>query len=285
VTLLGCFVTPHPPIIVPEVGGGSLSQVKATVAAMTDLGKKAGLLAPHTIVMMSPHGHLTSGHMGISMGRGYRGSLASFRAPQVRIEAEGDQVLAESIARRAASHGVPTTLTASLDEVVDVDHGAMVPLSYLFGGLAAPSELVLLSFSYLDLTEHVRFGVAIGEALLESPSPVLYVASGDLSHRLTPQAPAGYDPRGAMFDRAVVASFSSGDWEGLLSIDPGIVGAAGECGYRSLAVLAGLVSAANAAGLQTRNRLLSYEGPFGVGYLVGEVEVMAPSDPGVENHD
>jgi hypothetical protein len=29
--LVGCFVTPHPPIIVPEVGGESLAQVEATV--------------------------------------------------------------------------------------------------------------------------------------------------------------------------------------------------------------------------------------------------------------
>ena len=49
--------------------------------------------------------------------------------------------------------------------------------------------------------------------------------------------------------------------------------AAGECGYRSLAVLSGVIAAAEAGGARTQNRLLSYEGPFGVGYLVGEVEI------------
>jgi hypothetical protein len=53
------------------------------------------------------------------------------------------------------------------------------------------------------------------------------------------------------------------------------VAAAGECGYRSLAVLSGLVGTYEAAVGKTHNRLLSYEGPWGVGYLVGEVELTA----------
>ena len=109
---------------------------------------------------------------------------------------------------------------------------------------------------------------------MAAPQRVLYVASGDLSHRLIPGAPAGYDPRGAEFDQAVVDTFGAGDWEALLSIDPGLVAAAGECGYRSLAVLSGVVAAREAAGGTTHNRVLSYEGPFGVGYLVGEVEIL-----------
>ena len=101
---------------------------------------------------------------------------------------------------------------------------------------------------------------------------MLYVASCDLSHRLIPGAPAGYDPRGAEFDRRVAETFAAGDWRGLLAIDPELAEAAGECGYRSLAVLSGVVSAVHAAGVRTQNHVYSYEGPFGVGYLVGEVQ-------------
>jgi AmmeMemoRadiSam system protein B len=134
-------------------------------------------------------------------------------------------------------------------------------------------RLVLLSFSLLSLQEHVKFGAAVGEAMLEAEQRVLYVASSDLSHRLIPGAPAGYDPRGAEFDKRVVETFAEGDWRGLLSIDPELVDAAGECGYRSLAVLSGVVSAVHATGVHTQNHVLSYEGPFGVGYLVGEVQL------------
>ncbi len=120
-------------------------------------------------------------------------------------------------------HGIPVVQTASPGEMFDLDHGAMVPLVYLTGDLKNPCRLVLLSFSYLSLEEHVRFGGAIGEALMAAEQRVVYVASSDLSHRLIPGAPAGYDPRAAKFDQAIADTFAAGDWEGLLSIDPGLV--------------------------------------------------------------
>ena len=279
-TLIGCFVTPHPPIIVPEVGGASLAEADATVRAMRTVRKRAALLNPDAIVLLSPHSALARGRMGVSLASAYRGSLAYFRAPQVRVEMAGDRALAEAIMSEASARGIPVTPTGSPDEVVDLDHGAMVPLSYLVGDMARPSRLVLLAFSYLGLDEHVRFGEAVGRALIDSSARVLYVASSDLSHRLLPEAPAGYDPRGAEFDHKVADTFAAGDWKALLSIDPRLVMAAGECGYRSLAVLSGVVSALEAAGGHAENHLLSYEGPFGVGYLVGEVEVLGSAPIG-----
>lgn len=272
-TLVGCFVSPHPPIMVPEVGGAELTTIDATVRSMRLLREKAATLAPDTIVLLSPHAPLALRHMGVSFASSYKGSLAYFRAPQVTISAAGDEEVGEAILERAAKKDVPTTITASLGDQVELDHGSVVPLVYIMGALSRTCRLVVLSFSQLSCRQHVLFGEAVGEAIVSSPRRVLYVASSDLSHRLIPGAPAGYDPRGAEFDRQVVDTFGAGDWQGLLSIPSGLTAAAGECGYRSMAVLAGVVAAAQAAGLATRNRVLSYEGPFGVGYLVGEVEV------------
>ncbi|MCX8032110.1 MAG: AmmeMemoRadiSam system protein A [Thermoleophilia bacterium] len=282
-TLAGCFFTPHPPIMVPEVGGSDVRHVEATVQAMTAAAKKMATLAPDTIVLLSPHAPIAYRHMGVSLAFTYRGSLAFFRAPQVFIQAEGNVELATNILEEAARRDVPTSPMAARGDLMELDHGAMVPLVYLTKFLSKPWRLVLLSFSLLSVEEHVRFGEAIGEVLVNCSVPVVYVASGDLSHRLIPGAPAGFDPRGERFDRLVADLFAKGDWEGLLSIDPALIEAAGECGYRSMAVLAGVVAAARAKGHVATNRLLSYEGPFGVGYLVGEVEIVpgAP-DPLVE---
>jgi aromatic ring-opening dioxygenase LigB subunit len=242
---------------------------------------KAAALAPDTIVLLSPHAPMALHQMGVSLASSYRGSLAFFSAPNVRVEVTGDQAMGEAIMESAAKRGVPALITASHGEIVDLDHGAMVPLVYLLGGLAEPCQLVLLAFSQLSAEEHRRFGDAVGWALLEASKRVVYVASGDLSHRLVPGAPVGFDPRGVQFDGAVVDNFGAGDWDALLSIPAGLAAAAGECGFRSLAVLAGVVAAAEASGLKTRNHVFSYEGPFGVGYLVGEVEVMdAPQAQG-----
>jgi aromatic ring-opening dioxygenase LigB subunit len=272
--LVGCFVTPHPPIIIPEVGGAELAHVDATVKAMLAVGEEAKRLDPDTIVLLSPHGPLARSQMGVSLCSSYRGSLTFFRAPHVSLEAASNQELARAIMDEAAAHGIPMVVTASHGEVVDLDHGAMVPLYYLMGGLGRPVKLVLLSFSYLSLEEHVRFGEAVGRVLLADPARIVYVASADLSHRLLPGAPAGYDPRAAQFDNAVADTFGRGDWEALMSIDAGLVHAAGECGYRSLAVLSGIVGSLESSGGRATTHLLSYEGPFGVGYLVGKVDVV-----------
>jgi AmmeMemoRadiSam system protein B len=276
-TLVGCFVTPHPAIIIPEVGGRSLAEAESTVQAMTAVRDRAAELSPVTIVLLSPHSPLARGRMGVSLAGWYKGSLAQFGAPQVKLEAPADQELAQAIVDRAAARGIPLVSTATSQEVFDLDHGAMVPLVYVTGRLPNPFRLVLLSFSYLDLDEHVLFGRAIGEVMMEAEQRVVYVASGDLSHRLIPGAPAGYEPQAAGFDQAIADSFAVGDWEALLSIDSNLVAAAGECGYRSLAVLSGVVEAFEAAGGSAANRLLSYEGPWGVGYLVGEVQLTQPA--------
>jgi aromatic ring-opening dioxygenase LigB subunit len=243
---------------------------------MSQIQRRAALLDPDTIVLMSPHSPLARSQMGVSLASAYRGSLAYFRAPQVRIDLDSDEALAAAVMQAAQKHGIPVVATAAPGEVLDLDHGAMVPLVYLTGGLERPVRLVLLSFSYLSLDEHVRYGRVMGQVLVGADQRILYVASSDLSHRLIPGAPAGYDPRGATFDRQVAEAFAAGDWEALLAIDPGLVSAAGECGYRSLAVLSGVVAAAEEAGWRTHNHLFSYEGPWGVGYLVGEVELTEP---------
>jgi AmmeMemoRadiSam system protein B len=272
-SLIGCFATPHPPIIIPEVGGAELRNVEPTVRSMQAVRAKTAVLRPDTIVLLSPHAPMTTRKMGVSLASAYEGDLAYFNAPGVVVEADGDESLARTLLERAAENDLPVMTTASPGQTMDLDHGSMVPLVYLMGGLDYQCRLVVLSFSLLDLQEHARFGAVVGEALIEADERVLYVASSDLSHRLKPGAPAGYDPRGAEFDGQIAETFAAGDWRAMLSIDRGLAEAAGECGYRSLAVLSGVVAAAQATGAQTHNHLLSYEGPFGVGYLVGEVEI------------
>ena len=272
-SLVGCFFTPHPPIIVPEVGGAELSKVDSTVQAMRHLGETAARLDPDTLLVMSPHALLARSEMSISVGREYRGSFTEFRAPRVQLRAPADPELAQAVVDRATAEGVPVRLIGDPGEAIPLDHGTMVPLVYLTAGLKRPWRLLVVGFSSLDLETHVRFGVGLARAMEANRSRVLFVASGDLSHRLVPGAPAGYDPRGAEFDHEVAEMFARGDWKGLLAINSALVRAAGECGYRSLAVLAGVVQELEARGRTTINDLSSYEGPFGVGYLVGEVRI------------
>jgi aromatic ring-opening dioxygenase LigB subunit len=84
------------------------------------------------------------------------------------------------------------------------------------------------------------------------------LASGDLSHRLR-GAPAGFHPEGAVFDRELTDALKAGTGKDLITRwTPDRLADAGVCGYRPALALMGL------AGEPVE--VLSYEGPFGVGY-------------------
>jgi aromatic ring-opening dioxygenase LigB subunit len=266
--LVGCFVSPHPPIVVPEVGGGRAAQGTATVTGMRRLGDEARELAPDIIVIMSPHAPIDATRMGVSVAATHEGSLAQFGAPQVHFRLPGHGALAESILEQASVRGVPAAPVNGRGDILELDHGCLVPLAFVVPGLVAVPGIVVLSFSFLGIDQHTAFGEAIGAAIDASAARVLYIASGDLSHRLTPDAPAGYTPRAADFDRRVVEAFATADGPGLLEIPAGLQREAGECGYRSLVTLFGLLR-----GRSYDTEVFSYEGPWGVGYLVGSVHV------------
>lgn len=263
-SLVGACVVPHPPVILPEVGGGMRDRVKDTVAAMESLSAQVAALAPDTLVVISPHAGLERGRMGVGVSGRYRGSMAAFGAPQLKLDLEGDSMLAEGILRESLVRGLPVMPRGGAEQVHELDHGAFVPLHFLVARLPQAPRLLLLTFSLLGVEEHLEFGRAIGTALDVTGRRALFVASGDLSHRLTPDAPAGYNPRGQEFDDAVREAFAQANGSGLAHLPARLVEAAGECGYRSLVVLFGALE-----GRDYDTRVLSYEGPFGVGYLVG----------------
>ena len=274
--LVGCFVTPHPPIAVPDVGRERLGEVRATVDAMFTLGREAARLEPDIVVLVSPHAPLDARHLTVCLAARYLGSLAMFGAPQVAVDLEADEQLAQAVVAQAEAAGLPVLGRGRPGSVVDLDHGAVVPLSFLLREMRRPPRFVELGFSFVPPAVHLAFGQALARAVEACGHRVVFVASGDLSHRLTPDAPAGYTPLGAEFDASVEAAFATADEQALVGIPPGLIDAAGECGYRSLLVLFGSLR-----GRRYATRVLSHEGPFGVGYMVGAVDLAVEPRGGV----
>jgi len=128
--------------------------------------------------------------------------------------------------------------------------------------------MVPLTFCCLPLSTHFAFGQAISRAATETGKRVALIASGDLSHRLLPSAPAGYDPQGKVFDETLVDALSRLDTHAVLNLDEDLIEHVGECGLRSIVILLGALQ-----GLSVTPHILSYEGPFGVGYLVASFDI------------
>ena len=99
--------------------------------------------------------------------------------------------------------------------------------------------MVPLTFSLLPMDVHFAFGQAIRRAVDKIGRRVAIVASGDLSHRLIPEAPAGFHPDGEVFDKKLVQYIKDYVVRGIMAMDEDLIDHAGECGLRSIVILLG----------------------------------------------
>jgi MEMO1 family protein len=254
-------IAPHPPIMVPEVGRESIYEVRGSIDGMAELTRRIIANDAKTVVLISPHAPLEPAAFVAYSGAKVIGDFAGFRAPSARVEADVDEELLRAIKRSAAIEDY---------EIIDLDrqyldHGTAVPLYFLQRN-GWHGSVVALGYCFLSNEHHLRFGECIRKAVDEVGRPVAFVASGDLSHRLKPEAPAGYNPGAHIFDEEVVAAINDNKPERIVQIDPELRRMAGECGYRSMLVALGAAKELPPAG-----DVLNYEAPFGVGYLVAQV--------------
>jgi len=97
-----------------------------------------------------------------------------------------------------------------------------------------------------------------------------WIASGDMSHRLKEDGPYGLHPSGPKFDKKFIELLKKKDIFGILNLDPDFTEEAGECGLRSFSMLLGALEESKVV---WKPEILSYEGPFGVGYLVANIRI------------
>jgi AmmeMemoRadiSam system protein B len=254
-------IAPHPPVMVPEVGGAQADAVRASIEAMRDLTGRIKASGAETVVLISPHAPLEESAFVAYGGTRLRGDFANFRAPQATVEAPLDADLLNTIQEAAADEQYRVLRLESRD----LDHGTAVPLYFLLSN-GWGGSVVALGYSFLSNDDHIHFGRCIRRAVERVNRPVAFVASGDLSHRLIPGAPAGFHPEAHRFDEEVVESLRLNMPGRIFDIDQSLRRLAGECGYRSILVALG-VSAEAAPECE----VIHYEAPFGVGYLVAQL--------------
>lgn len=257
--------------MVPEVGGESAAEVRGSIDGMAELTKRLIATGAETVVLISPHAPLERYSFVAYQGPVLHGNFANFRAPAVRFEAALDEELLQAISEAAAEEDYEVV---GLGSGQNLDHGTAVPLYFLQRN-GWTGSVVALGYSFLSNEDHLRFGSCIGKAINKMGRSAGLIASGDLSHRLKPDAPAGYNPTAYIFDYEVVDALRANSPERIINIDQDLRRNAGECGYRSMLIALGA----------TREQpwdceVIHYEAPFGVGYLVAQLTDNQPASQG-----
>lgn len=267
--LLAAYAVPHPPLIVPAVGQGQETAIADTTAAYQEVAQRVAEHDPDIIVIASPHAPLYRDGFFISDAPEETGSMAQFGQPAETVVTRGDSEFARAIADRLARRSIPVAGAPAAQ--TEIDHGAFVPIHFLAQTVDLEEvPVVRVGLSALSPSDHHFLGQSITRAAERLDMRCVLIASGDLSHRLKEDGPYGFDPAGPKFDRAVESVFARGALQELFALDPVMCENAAECGLRSFEIMAGALE-----GLPFTPQLLSYEGPFGVGYGIATFEVEA----------
>ncbi|MEL7563350.1 MAG: AmmeMemoRadiSam system protein A [Dehalobacterium sp.] len=269
-TIVKGVISPHPPIIVPEVGGNERVQAMETIKALEKIAARVKEADPELIIFTTPHGTVFQDALTVSVLTPLTGNLKAFGADEVNFHYANDLQIAEELIREAAIQGISVVpldndLAREYRVSLKLDHGITVPLYFLKkAGVACP--ILPISIGFLPFEELYQFGTLIRKTVEKMGRRVVFLASGDLSHRLTKDAPVGYHPKGKEYDELLIDLLKKKKVENIIGIDPELVETAGECGLRSFIMILGAFD-----GYDFDFDLLSYEGPFGVGYMVGEI--------------
>ncbi len=264
-SILGAVIVPHPPLIIPTVGCGREQEVQTTIDAYWTVAEQVAAWNPEVLIITSPHQVMYADYFHISPGRGATGDMSAFGASETKMVVEYDAPLRDEIIRCGEATGFQVGTLGQRDPYLD--HGTFVPLYFLReAGVNCPVLRIGLSgFSPLD---HYRLGQCIAQAVENLGCRAVFIASGDLSHKLRDDGPYGFAPEGPEFDRQVTDAMAAGDFLHFLTMDPTLCDRAAECGLRSFQIMAGALD-----GQAVEAELLSYEGITGVGYGVATFSV------------
>jgi aromatic ring-opening dioxygenase LigB subunit len=251
-------IAPHPPLLVPEVGGARIARVKASAEALAQLAARLLKANPDTVMIISPHSPGNMRRFGAFSSRELKGDFHQFGARQVSFSFVNDLELLTVLEAVTGERGIAFEVFPHENPL---DHGVLVPIYYLHqAGWRGP--LLALSFTALSVAEHLEFGRACRAAVMRAGRKVAFVASADLSHYLTEDGPYHFEPDAHLFDEQICHAIENNDLSAIINVDPALRQKAGECGYRSILVALGALGDSAA-----QPQLLSYEGPFGVGYM------------------
>ncbi len=257
-SIVAAFMVPHPPMIVPDVGRGSQKQIEKTIKAYEKVADQIAALKPETIIVSSPHSVMYSDYFHISPGSGSVGSFAEFGAPEVKFDVSYDEELVKTLCARTEEAGFPAGRLG--EKRPELDHGTMVPLWFILKKYK-DFKLVRTGLSGYDLIKHYEYGTMIKDAVESLGRRVVYVASGDLSHKLQNYGPYGFAEEGPVYDKRIMDVCSEARFEELFDFDESFCLKAAECGHKSFVIMAGALD-----GQAVEATQYSHEDVTGVGY-------------------
>ena len=258
--MIQAVIMPHPPIARELVGRGEEQKIQTTLDAYRTASRRIAEYAPETIVIISPHNIFFRDAFYVSPGETYTDSLSRFGAAADRVSIPYDTELRDELVTLMEAENIPVVQDTRYAK--EPDHGSLIPLLYV-SEVYTNYRIVRIAPSLLSDETLVEVGRLIERAAAHLGRRITLIASGDLSHKLLAEGPYGYVKEGPEFDQSVTEMMRTGNLTAFRKFTPEFRDRCAECGLPGFIMLSGALE-----NYHIQPDLLSYEGPFGVGYAI-----------------
>ena len=183
--VLAAKVTHVPTMLMSEQPGPLEGKRQQAIDGHKEIARRAREAGADTVVVIDTHWLVNAGYH-VNSSDHFKGNFTSHEFPHfiqnLEYEYEGNSALGDLIAEKATAKGVHTL--SHQVESLTLEYGTLVPMRYM----NPESDLKVVSIAGWCTVHSIEssrlLGQAIREAIEESDSKVLLVASGSLSHKI-----------------------------------------------------------------------------------------------------
>lgn len=255
--------TPHPPTLAPHNDSSRTRKTPKTEAAFSELAQKLYAAQPELILLLSPHGHGSRDQFSVNAHQNFETNFEDLGHFASKRIFDGLPYFAAEI-KEHISQFYPVRLIS--DKMLD--YSISIPLHLLTEELQDISVVPIIQCDR-DFESHYIFGQHLYHIILQSKKRIAVIASGNLSHALTPKGKQLSDVHSyRQFDTQILDALKAQNYDSIRQIPEQEADSVQSDGIRTLTILLGLC-----AQIQHKAHILSYEYPHGIGYLTAVFEL------------
>src|SRR3989344_6956185 len=254
-------IIPHPPLAIPSIGKDNVKHLKKTLNSFEKIEQDLYASKPDAIIIISPHGKIIQDSINVNLYPEYTGSFEEFGDFSSKLMFKSDAMTIQEI---RSEYEVSEKKHITLISDPKVDYGISIPLYFLLQHMKN-TPIIPITPSTMDLKTHYKVGMLLQRVISRINKRFAIICSAELSHRLTKDAPGGFSDQGEIFDKSFIELLKKHDTKGILHFNPDLGEEASECCLKAVSIAKGIMM-----GMKYHMEILSYEFPYGVGYLAAE---------------
>lgn len=263
--IISSFITPHSPILIPNIGKKNFSILNKTTEAFLEIKEKIKNEKVDTIIVFSPHGKSKNSEIEINSHFQCDLNFEYFGDYFSRLSFLGDSALSYKL-KEVCENEIKINLNADSK----IDYGAAIPLYLLLSEdnqkiISFKGKILIVnSTQQKDIKHHFDFGQKIADLLEKENKNIVLISSAELSHRLNYRSPGGFYQKAEAFDNKIIELIKKKQdgIEAFLNLNEKTIKEVKECGLRPLAMLLGAIRHK-----KYEPETLAYQKDLGIGYL------------------